>query len=52
MHAFEKWPSKNSRRWEVRMSIRIVVCEDERWVELAQDRGKWWNMESDIYVEP
>jgi hypothetical protein len=24
------------------MDLRETVCEDERWIELAEDRVQWW----------
>jgi hypothetical protein len=32
------------RRWEdnIKMDIREVGWEEMNWIELAQDRGRWW----------
>jgi hypothetical protein len=32
------------RRWDdnIKMDIRKVGCGSTDWIELAQDRNKWW----------
>jgi hypothetical protein len=32
--------------WEddLKIYFRVVVCEDGRWMELAQDRVQWWDL--------
>jgi hypothetical protein len=32
------------RRWEdnIKMNIQKVECGDMDWIELAQDRDRWW----------
>jgi hypothetical protein len=36
------------RRWEenVRMDLQEMGCGCEDWIELAQDRDKWWTLVS------
>jgi hypothetical protein len=32
------------RRWEdnIKMDLRVVGCGGLDWIELAQDRDRWW----------
>jgi len=32
------------RRWEdsIKMDLQEVGCEGTDWIELAQDRDRWW----------
>jgi len=32
------------RRWEdnIKMDLQVVGCEDMDWIDLAQDRDRWW----------
>ena len=32
------------RRWEdnIKMDLQKVGCEGMDWIELSQDRGRWW----------
>ena len=32
------------RRWEdnIKMDLQEVACRGMGWIELAQDKGRWW----------
>ena len=34
------------RRWEdnIKIDLREVECEYMDWIELAQDRDRWWSL--------
>jgi hypothetical protein len=32
------------------MDLREIVCEDGRWIELAQDRVQWWTLPSAVFI--
>jgi len=35
---------RSRRRWEdnIKMDLQDVECEDMDWIQLAQDRDRWW----------
>jgi hypothetical protein len=35
---------KTEKEDNMNMDVREIGCEDQRWLELAQDRVKWWGL--------
>ena len=35
---------RHRRRWEdnIKMDFQVAECEGMDWIELAQDRDRWW----------
>ena len=33
---------RHRRKHNIKMDIQEVVCESIDWIELAQDRDRWW----------
>ena len=37
-------------RWEdnIKMDLQEVGCQDNDWIELAQDRDRWWALANGV----
>jgi 3-oxoacyl-ACP reductase-like protein len=42
------------RRWEVniKMDLQEIGCESMAWIELVQDRDRWWALVNEVMKLP
>ena len=49
-HGGKRTLERPMRRWEynIMMDLQVLGCGDMDWIELAQDRDRWWAFANEL----